>query len=90
MFFFPDLLKEGLTPHEVDEVWMSLTNEPNVCLDVTDEWSDKIRALKKHASQIGDPRAFEKRMFDRLDNGDNEEFKVEEQFRRIIFRRQTE
>ncbi len=90
LFFFPDLLKEGLTPHEVDEVWMSLTNEPNVCLDVTDEWSDKIRALKKHASQIGDPRAFEKRMFDRLDNGDNEEFKVEEQFRRIIFRRQTE
>jgi len=86
-FFFPDLLAEGHEPHEVEEVWMSLTNEPDIKLDVTEHWQDKMQALKLHASQIGDPRAFEKRMLERLNNGKDEEFKVEEQFRRIIFRR---
>ncbi len=89
-FFFPELLAEGCEPHEVEEVWMSLTNEPDVRLDVTDHWDDKLQALKKHASQIGDPRAFEKRMLDRVKNGENEDFKVEEGFRRIKFRRLTE
>jgi len=89
-YFFPELLDDGYQPHEVDEVWMSLTNQPNVCLDVTAHYDDKIRALKKHASQIGDPSAFEKRMLERIENGKNEEFRYEEQFRRIIFRRQTE
>lgn len=85
--FFPDLLQEDLTPHEVEEVWMSLTNQPDVKLDVTDQWEDKIKALKAHASQIGDPKAFEKRMLDRLNIQDGAEFKYEEQFRRIQFRR---
>jgi LmbE family N-acetylglucosaminyl deacetylase len=89
-FFFPELLAEGYEPHEVEEVWMSLTNEPDVKLDVTEHWADKLQALKLHASQIGDPRAFEKRMLERLNNGKNEDFKVEEQFRRIKFRRLTE
>ena len=89
-FFFPDLLKEGLEPHEVEEVWMSLTNEPDVTLDVTDHWDDKINALKSHASQIGDPDAFEKRMLDRLQQAENIDFKYEECFRCIKFRRKTE
>lgn len=89
-FFFPELLAEGYEPHEVEEVWMSLTSEPDVKLDVTEHWADKLQALKLHASQIGDPRAFEKRMLERLNNGSDEDFKVIEQFRRIIFRRITE
>lgn len=89
-FFFPDLLKEGFEPHEVEEVWMSLTKEPDVRLDVTEHWDAKLQALKMHASQIGDPRAFEKRMLERLNNGKDEAFKVEEQFRRIKFRRLDE
>jgi LmbE family N-acetylglucosaminyl deacetylase len=86
-FFFPELLGEGYEPHEVEEVWMSLTNQPDVRLDVTEFWDKKINALKRHASQIGDPRAFEKRMLERLNNGKDEDFKYEEQFRRIKFRR---
>lgn len=89
-FFFPELLAEGFEPHEVEEVWMSLTNEPDVKLDVTPFWDAKIRALKMHASQIGDPRAFEKRMLERVNNGKGEDFKYEEQFRRIKFRRPGE
>lgn len=89
-FFFPELLEEGYQPHEVEEVWMSLTNQPDVKIDVTEHWDDKIRALKQHASQIGDPRAFEKRMLERVQNGDNQDFKYEEQFRCIKFRKPTE
>ena len=89
-FFFPELLKEGYEPHEVEEVWMSLTNAPDIRLDVTEHWDDKIGSLKMHASQIGDPRAFEKRMLERVNNGNHQDFKYEEQFRVIKFRRQTE
>ena len=89
-FFFPELLAEGYEPHEVEEVWMSLTNDPDVSLDVTEHWDEKITALKMHASQIGDPRAFEKRMLERVNNGKDEAFKVEEHFHRIKFRKLTE
>ena len=86
-FFFPELLEEGYLPHEVEEVWMSLTNTPDVTLDVTEYWRDRIEALKMHASQIGDPDVFEQRMFERVQNNDNNPFRYEEKFRVIKFRR---
>lgn len=86
-FFFQELLDEGLDPHEVEEVWMSLTNQPDVTLEVTDHWDDRILALKQHASQIGDPVAFEKRMLARIQQDEGAEFKYEEKFRCIKFRR---
>jgi len=89
-FFFPELLIEGYEPHEVEEVWMSLTNQPNVVLDVREHWNDRIQALKMHASQIGLPEAFEKYMLKRLGIAEDEPFKYEEKFRVIKFRRKTE
>jgi len=89
-FFFPELLDEGYPPHEVEEVWMSLTNEPDVKLDVTGHWDDKIEALMHHASQIGDPDVFEKHMLERIQNDEDIDFKYEEQFRCIKFRRPTQ
>jgi LmbE family N-acetylglucosaminyl deacetylase len=88
--FYPELLEEGCAPHEVEEVWMSLTNQPDIKLDVTEHWQDKIGALKAHASQIGDPQAFEERMQSRLEQNDRGEYKYEEHFRRIKFRRLSE
>ncbi|MCB2202501.1 PIG-L family deacetylase [bacterium] len=89
-FFFTDLIEEGYPPHEVDEVWMSLTNEPDITLDVTEYWQTKIEALKHHATQIGDPSAFEKRMLERHRTEKEGEEKFEEHFRRIKFRRTEE
>ncbi|MEA3326408.1 MAG: PIG-L deacetylase family protein [Chloroflexota bacterium] len=86
-FFFPELHEEGFFPHEVEEVWMSLTNTPDVTLDVTENWHDRIEALKMHASQIGDPDAFEKRMLERVQKDDTNPFRYEENFRVIKFRR---
>lgn len=88
--FFTELLQEGFTPIEVEEVWMSLTSEPDIKLDVTEHWGDKIEALKKHTSQIGDPQEFEQHMVERSQKDKDHPFTYEEQFRRIKFRRKTE
>jgi LmbE family N-acetylglucosaminyl deacetylase len=87
-FFFPDLIRnEGLNPHKVREVWVSLTSTPTVVLDVTDTWEIKIKALKEHKSQIGDPNEFEERMRARKSERSTEENEYyEEKFRVIKFR----
>ncbi len=86
--FFPELLeKEHLEPHMPSEVWVSLTRDPNVVLDVTDTWEKKIQALKKHQSQIGDPKEFEEHMRSRrTDDSSEENPKYEEKFRVISYR----
>ena len=87
-FFFPELIKnEGLQPHKLREVWISLTGNPTVTLDVTDTWEIKLRALKEHKSQIGDPKEFEQRMWARKSEKSTEENEYyEEKFRVIKFR----
>lgn len=85
--YFPELLQEGLHPHTPREVWLALTGQPNVVLDVTDTWEIKLRALKEHTSQIGDPAAFEKRMRARhTDDSTDEAPRYEERFRVIRWR----
>ncbi|MCX6082763.1 MAG: PIG-L family deacetylase [Chloroflexi bacterium] len=85
--FFPDLLDEGWLPHSPKEVWASLTNQPNAVLDVTDTWDIKIRALKEHKSQIGDPEKLEERMRSRrTEDSTDENPRYEEKFRVISWR----
>lgn len=84
--FYPDLALEGLTPHSVKEIWMSLTHQPNVVLDISDTWQQKITALHYHCSQIGDPDKFDERMATRHtpDSTPNAP-RFEEKFHRIIY-----
>ena len=85
--FFPELLEEGLQPHAPKEVWVSLTNQPNVTLDVTGTWEIKLRALKEHKSQTGDPSKFEERLRSRRAEDSSEENpRYEEKFRVINWR----
>jgi LmbE family N-acetylglucosaminyl deacetylase len=86
--FFPELLEqEGLKPHMPGEIWISLTTQPNVVIDVTATWETKIRALKEHASQIGDALKFEQRMRSRKAERSTEEADYyEEAFRVIKYR----
>jgi LmbE family N-acetylglucosaminyl deacetylase len=87
-FFFPELIKdESLQPHKPREVWVSLTDNPTVTLDVTATWGVKVRALKEHKSQIGDPKEFEERMRARKSEKSTEENEYyEEKFKVIKFR----
>jgi LmbE family N-acetylglucosaminyl deacetylase len=51
---FPELLEDGLQPHQVWQVFVSSTVEPNTWIDITDTIDLKIEALRQHASQFPD------------------------------------
>ena len=85
--FFEELLcDEGIEPHSPREVWVTLTSQPQVVVDVTDYWDTKIRALYEHASQIGDREKLAERMRSRhTEDSTLEAPRYEEKFRRIVF-----
>jgi LmbE family N-acetylglucosaminyl deacetylase len=86
--FFPELREEGLQPHSVKEVWLSLTAQPNTIIDVTDYWSIKLSALHEHVSQIPDYQKLDERQRNRRTPDSTEEHpRYEEKFKRIIFLR---
>jgi LmbE family N-acetylglucosaminyl deacetylase len=65
--FFPELLSvEGLQPHRVRQVYVSLAQAPNVEVDVTSTVVRKIAALREHRSQIPDQAGLEERIRGRL------------------------
>lgn len=81
-FFFPELLQEGYLPHMPKEVWVSLTNQPNTTIDVTDTWDIKLQALLEHKSQVQDADGLLKRMRSRrTEDSTDENPRYEERFR---------
>ncbi len=82
--FFPELLDEGLEPHTPREVWVSIPQESNVTLDVTEFWETKILALYEHKSQIGEPAKLAERMrARRTEDSTPEQPRYEERFRQL-------
>jgi LmbE family N-acetylglucosaminyl deacetylase len=51
---FPELLDEGLEPHKVQQVYLTLTNNVNHYVDISDYIELKREALRCHSSQIGE------------------------------------
>lgn len=58
---FPELLPD-YEPHQVREVYMVQWAQPRLVVDVTDTMDLKLEAIRCHASQVGDVKAFEERM----------------------------
>jgi LmbE family N-acetylglucosaminyl deacetylase len=84
--FFPELLAEGLEPHSVEEIWISIPAISNFDMDVTDTWEIKLKALHEHHSQIGDPQELDKHMLERhTPDSTPEAPRFVEKFKRIIF-----
>lgn len=84
--YFPELLTEGLEPHMPAEVWVSLTNQPTVTLDITETWPVKLQALLRHQTQIGDVEKFRARMLSRhTEDSTDENPRFEEKFRLIKY-----
>jgi LmbE family N-acetylglucosaminyl deacetylase len=52
--YFSDHLDEGLVPHDVPEIWLGWTLEPNHHEDVTGHLETKVAALAEHASQLAE------------------------------------
>jgi len=52
---FRSLLKEGLQPHEVKEVWIPFWTSGDHLVDISSTLDQKIAALRKHKSQVAKP-----------------------------------
>jgi LmbE family N-acetylglucosaminyl deacetylase len=53
-FIFPELLDEGLEPHEVPLVFIHGAERPDTFIDIADTLEVKLRALREHRSQMGE------------------------------------
>ena len=84
--FFPEQLDEGLQVASIQELWLSLTTEPNISLDVSEQWDLRIEALKNHVSQIGNPEEFEQKWNERRREMMGTDDGYCEHFRRVIFK----
>jgi len=49
---FPELLAEGLEPHHVTELYVTLSEKPNIAVNVTPYIEQKIQSLLLHSSQL--------------------------------------
>ncbi len=84
---FRSLLKEGLQPHEVKEVWIPFWTSGDHLVDISSTLDLKIAALRKHKSQVAKPGQewdFEKFMRKRhREVGKRGGFRYGESFKRI-------
>lgn len=51
---FVDLLEEGFEPHNVKKLYLHGARKPDTWVNISTTLEQKITALKKHASQLGD------------------------------------
>lgn len=51
---FPELLEEGLEPCKVEQLYLVLTDDPNLVVDITEHHTKKLNALRAHPSQLGE------------------------------------
>jgi LmbE family N-acetylglucosaminyl deacetylase len=49
---FRELLEEGLEPHHVNELYLMMSDKPNIAVDITQVMDRKIQALLAHRSQL--------------------------------------
>ena len=81
---FPDLLEEGLEPHNVKEVWIGGGEEgSDMFIDVSDYMDTALKALKAHRSQVSEEEANEWFPLGRMETARKVGFKYAEAFKVI-------
>jgi LmbE family N-acetylglucosaminyl deacetylase len=63
--YHPELLAEGLEPHQVKQVYLAGTEHPTLWVDISEVLETKIRAILCHSSQIKEPAKLPERMRER-------------------------
>jgi len=85
--FYPTHEEDGLESHQVNEVLLAGTNDPDYIVDITGHWEKKVEAILCHASQIGG-RTREDFLQDRREREAKEGVRpIEERFKRWSIRR---
>ena len=86
--YFPEHLTEGLEPHKTAEIWFFNAEHPDLVVDITETFPDKIASLKRHASQVGDGVEMENRVRERnAEVAEGQEFELAEAFKTVPMRR---
>jgi LmbE family N-acetylglucosaminyl deacetylase len=87
---FPDLLDEGLLPHDVKRLYIHGNEKPDTWIDIGDTLDLKIQALKKHVSQ-GDTHDVENWIHEWAEaEGKDKGIKYSESYRVMILQREQE
>ncbi len=81
--FFPELLKEELNVHSVNELWFFSTKKSEFTIDISDTIDIKIKSLLEHKSQIKDKKKFAEKIRERAKKEGNEKISYGESFRKI-------
>ncbi|MBN2500868.1 MAG: PIG-L family deacetylase [Anaerolineales bacterium] len=85
---FPEHEQEGLEAHNVLNVFLLFTDQPDYWVDISDTIDVKIAALSEHKSQVGDLEELDERMRERCrQSAENLSFEYAEAFRRITLLR---
>lgn len=86
--YFPEHLAEGIEPHKTAEIWYFGSEVPDVFIDITDTFDNKINALKAHVSQVGDGNGLEDRLRERCKElAKDQPFELAEAFKSVTMRR---
>ncbi len=81
---FPEHLEDGLETHNVKEIFIWGSDQPNFTVDITDIVETKIQALLRHTSQFGEGGEFLKFVRERWKGEDG---RYTERFRRVVLPR---
>ncbi len=87
---FPQMADEGLTPHQVKQVYIWGASDPNVWVDVTETIDRKIEALRQHKSQLGEWDPAEMITRGAKERAEGHAMEYAEVFRRMILVRDQE
>lgn len=86
--YFPEHLEEGLEPHKTAEIWYFGSEVPDIFVDITDTFDNKIHALKAHVSQVGDGERLDPMLRDRSrELAKDQPFELAEAFKSVKMRR---
>jgi LmbE family N-acetylglucosaminyl deacetylase len=81
---FPELLGEGLEPHEVREVYIHGAERPDLYVDIAGVLDVKLAALRAHKSQMGEWDPAEMITLWAAEQGRRRKLKAAESYRRMI------
>jgi LmbE family N-acetylglucosaminyl deacetylase len=86
--YFPEHLRAGLEPHKTAEIWYFNAESPDLFVDITPTWEDKVQSLRAHVSQIGDGEDVFPRVRDRCaELAAEQPFELAEAFKTVQMRR---
>jgi LmbE family N-acetylglucosaminyl deacetylase len=81
---FPELLAEGLEPHEVHQVYIHGAERPDTYVDIAETLDVKLAALRAHKSQMGEWDPVEMLTQWAAEQGRRRKLRAAESYRRMI------